>query len=148
MATNNPQKLRVFVDADVLFAASASASEQGASLVILRLAEVTLIEAIASEQVIIEVERNLADKLPATLPTFRLLVDRCLDIVPSPAPDQLAPFAGLADPKDRSILAAVLNRCPWLVSFNVRHYQPGHSDVTVLTPGEFIRRVRHLLSSL
>lgn len=148
MATNNPQKLRVFVDADVLFAASASASEQGASLVILRLAEVTLIEAIASEQVIIEVERNLADKLPATLPTFRLLVNRCLDIVPSPAPDQLAPFAGLADPMDRSILAAVLNRCPWLVSFNVRHYQPGHSDVTVLTPGEFIRRVRHLLSSL
>lgn len=149
MATNNPRKPRVFVDADVLFAASAFASEHGASLVILRLAEMTLIEAVASEQVIIEAERNLADKLPATLPTFRLLVDRSLDVVSSPAPDQLAPFAGLADPKDRSILAAaVLNRCPWLVSFNVRHYQPGHSDVTVLTPGEFIRRVRHLLSSL
>ncbi len=149
MATNNPRKPRVFVDADVLFAGSASASEHGASLVILRLAEVTLIEALASEQVIIEAERNLADKLPATLPTFRLLVDRCLEIVPDPAPEQFVPFIGLADPKDMPILAAaVLNRCPWLASFNVRHYRPGHPDIAVLPPGAFIQRVRHLLSAL
>lgn len=149
MATNSPQKPRVFVDADVLFAGAASPSEHGASLVILRLAEITLIEALASEQVIIEAERNLADKLPAMLPTFRLIIDRCLDIVPNPAPEQLAPFVGLADPKDRPILAAtVLNGCPWLVSFNVRHYRPGHPDVSVLPPGEFIRRVRYLLSAL
>jgi hypothetical protein len=69
--------------------------------------------------------------------------------VPIPIPDQLAPFDGLADRQDQSILAAaVLNHCPWLVTFNVRHYQPGHSDVTVLPPGEFIRKVRYLLSSL
>ena len=33
---NNPPKPRIFVDADVLFAAAASPNEHGASLVILR----------------------------------------------------------------------------------------------------------------
>ena len=43
---------RVLVDADGLFAGAAAPSEQGASLVILRMAEITLIEAVASQQVI------------------------------------------------------------------------------------------------
>jgi predicted nucleic acid-binding protein len=149
MATNNPAKPRVFVDADVLFAGSASPSEHGASLTLLRLAEITLIEALASEQVIVEAERNLTAKLPAALPAFRLLVARCLTIVSIPTTDELAQFEGLADRQDRPILAAaVLNRCSWLVTFNVRHYQPGHPLVSVLPPGEFIRKVRFLLSSL
>jgi hypothetical protein len=149
MAMSSPAKARVFVDADVLFAGSASPSEHGASLTILRLAEITLIEAMTSEQVIIEVERNLSAKLPASLPTFRLLVDRCLAVVTNPTVDQVAPFDSLAVRQDRSILAAaVINNCPWLVSFNVRHFQPGHPAVTVLPPGDFIRKIRYLLSSL
>ena len=62
-------KPRVFVDADVLFAGSASPSEHSASLVVLRLAEITLIEALTSEQVITEAESNLADKQPQVLPS-------------------------------------------------------------------------------
>lgn len=148
-ATSRPSKPRVFIDADVLFAGAASSSEHGASLTILRLAEITLIDALASEQVLLEAERNLAAKLPATLSTFRLLADRCLTIVPSPTLDDLAPFRELADPKDLPILAAaVLNRCLWLTTFNVRHYRPGHPQVTVVQPGEFVRRVRYLLSGL
>lgn len=64
-------KLRVFVDADALFAGSAAPGRHGASLAILRMAELTLIEAIASQQVIVEAERNLAEKLPNALPAFR-----------------------------------------------------------------------------
>ena len=58
MATQEPDKPRVFVDANVLFAGAASPSKHGASLVVLRLAEITLIEALTSEQVIVEAERN------------------------------------------------------------------------------------------
>ena len=47
-----PDKPRVFVDADVLFAGAAAPSEHGASLVVLRMAEITLIDALASPQVI------------------------------------------------------------------------------------------------
>ena len=147
--TTRPPRPRVFVDADVLFAGAASSSEHGASLTVLRLAEIALLETYASEQVIVEAERNLAAKLPAALPVFRLLVARSLTLVPNPDMAELASFDGLADPKDLPILvAAIHNDCPWLVTFNMRHYQPGHPTVAVLPPGDFIQRVRHLLSGL
>lgn len=140
---------RVFVDADVLFAGAASPSEHGASLVVLRMAEITLIEAITSQQVVVEAERNLMKKLPQVLPAFRLIVDRSLHVVPDPRPADLVPYTDSADPKDLPILVAALREgCPWLVSFNVRHFQPGHPDVVVLRPGEFLTRIRDLLAHL
>ena len=149
MPPAGPSKPRVFVDADVLFAGAAAPSEHGASLLVLRLAELTLIEAVASRQVVVEAERNLAARLPGTLPAFRLIVDRCLRLVPDPGPADLAPHTGRAHPKDLPILLAALREnCAWLLTFNTRHYQPGHPDVTVLRPGEFILRVRDLLARL
>ena len=149
MRPETHRRPRVFVDADVLFAGAASPSEHGASLTILRLAEIGLIDAFASRQVISEAERNLQDKLPDTLPAFRLLVSRCLQVVPDPQRDDLPAFDGLADPKDLPILVAALRgKCSWLVTFNVRHYRPGHPDVDVLPPGDFVLRVRGLLAAL
>ncbi|MCR4407535.1 MAG: PIN domain-containing protein [Anaerolineae bacterium] len=145
----NPRKPRVFVDADVLFAGAASPSEHGASLLVLRMAEITLIEAVASQQVITEAERSLTEKLPQALPAFRLIVSRCLHVVSDPSPADLEPYAGLADPGDLPILVAALREgCPWLVTFNVWHFQPGHAGVTVLRPGDFLLRVRDLLAHL
>jgi predicted nucleic acid-binding protein len=142
-------KPRVFVDADVLFAGSASPTEHGASLIILRMAEITLIEAITSQQVILEVERNLEEKIPKALPSFLMLVSRCLQVTPDPSSQELALFAGLGDSKDMPLLAvAVRETCQWLVTFNVRHFQPGHPDITVLQPGEFILQVRDFLSRM
>ncbi len=150
MAAPDVPKPRVFVDADVLFAGAASPSEHGASLTLLRMAEITLLDALTSEQVITEVDRNLSAKLPAALPAFRLLVARCLTIVPSPTAEQLADFKGdTVDSNDRPILlAAVQHQCPCLVTFNVRHFRPGHPDVVALSPGEFVQRVRSVLSGL
>ena len=140
---------RVFIDSDVFFAGSASPNEYSASLVILRMAEIMLLEAIVSQQVIIETERNLAAKMPNALPSFRLLVGRCLTIVPSPSVAEVAPHRGLADSKDLPILAAAVQaRCAWLVTFNTRHFQPGHPDVMVLRPGGLLLRVRDLLAHL
>jgi hypothetical protein len=144
-----PSNPRVFVDADGLFAGAAGPSQHGASLALLRMAEITLIEAVTTQQVVIEAERNLEEKLPKTLPAFRLITHRCLRVVPDPQPADLLPHAGLADVKDLPILVAALReKCPWLVTFNVRHFQPGHPDVTVLRPGEFVLRVRDLLAHL
>lgn len=149
MPATSPAKPRIFVDADVLFAGAASPGEQGASLLVLRMAEITLVEALTSEQVITEAERCLAEKLPQALPAFRLIVSRCLRVVPDPSPTDLQPCRGLADPADLPILVAALREgCPWLVTFNVRHYQPGHSGVAVLRPGDFLLRVRDRLARL
>ena len=145
----NQLKTRVFVDADVLFAGAVSPSEHSASLLVLQLAEITLIDALTSQQVIIEAERNLTAKLPQALPAFRHLASRCLKICPDPEPDDLLPYRGLANPKDLAILvAARRENCPWLVTFNLRHYVPGHPDVEVLKPGDFILRVRDQLALL
>lgn len=144
-----PRKPRVFVDADVLFAGAASPSEHSASLVVLRMAEITLIDAVASRQVLVEVERNLGDYLPPALPLFRSLAERCLRVVDDPTILEIAELAGNADPKDVPILAAaVREQCSWLVTSNTRHFQPGHASVTVLRPGEFVQRIRGLLASL
>ena len=105
MRPGNP---RVFVDADVLFSGAAGPSQHGASLVVLRMAEITLIDAVASHQVAVEVERNLTVKLPQALPAFRLIAGRCLRLVPDPRPVDLSPYDGLADVKDLPILVAAL----------------------------------------
>ena len=127
----------MLVDADVLFTGAASPSEQGASLTILRMAEITLVKAVTPQQVITEAERNLTEKLPQALPAFRLLVHRCLTVAPDPLASDLAPCHSLADPKDLPVLVTALREaCPWLVTFNVRDYQPGHPDVRVIRPGE------------
>jgi predicted nucleic acid-binding protein len=149
MAQHEPGKPRVFVDADVLFAGSASPTEHGASLVVLRMAEITLIEALTSQQVITEAERNLQAKLPRALPAFQMLVQRCLQIVSAPKQTELAKYDGLADEKDLPILvAAVREQCAWLVTFNTGDYRPGHQDVTVCRPGAFLQEARHVLGRM
>jgi predicted nucleic acid-binding protein len=146
---DNVRKLRIFVDADVLFAGSASPNENSASLVLLRMAEITLIEAIASKQVLTEAKRNLREKIPSALPAFELLVGRCLKEVPDPSTEEIRALTGLVDPTDAPILAsAIREQCSYLATFNVRHYQPGVKTVVVLKPGDLIQQVRYLLSVL
>jgi predicted nucleic acid-binding protein len=146
---NNPPKPRIFVDADVLFAGAASPNEHSASLVILRMAEITLIEAVTSEQVITEVERNLGEKMPAAMPAFQMLVSRCLRVVSDPSVAEIRALSKAADPKDVPILAAaVRERCVYLATHNIRHFQPGVEAVMVLKPGDLVQRVRYLLAQM
>jgi len=144
-----PVKPRIFIDADVLFAGAASPNEHSASLVILRMAEITLIEAVTSEQVITETMRNLQEKMPAALPAFQLLVSRCLRVVADPTPDEIKTYTKSADPKDLPILTtAVRENCVYLATYNVRHFQPGVKGVTVLKPGDLVHRIRYLLAQM
>lgn len=156
---NRPEKPRIFIDADVLFAGPASPHQYSASLVILRMAEITLIKAITSQQVITEVERNLEQKFPAALVTFRMLVNRCLQVLTDPTPQEVAALTGLADPKDLPILAAAVKyNCQYLTTLEYptglrthlaeQHFQPGTPNLTVLPPGDLVQRIRYLLSSI
>jgi hypothetical protein len=139
--TNRP---RVFIDADVL-----SPNEHSASLVILRMAELTLIDALTSEQVITEVERNLKAKMPGAMPAFQMLLRRCLKVVPDPERSDVEKAGKIAHPGDLAILvAAGLEKCDFLATYNIRHYQPGLPGVSVLKPGDLVLRIRHLLSQL
>jgi len=139
----------VFLDADVIFAGAAAPTEHGASHVILRLGEITLIEGVTSTQAVTEVEHNLEEKLPTKLPELRLIVSRSLHIVPDPEPEELLPYKGEADPKDLPILVAALKHgCRFLLTFNIRHYAPTTTKITVQRPGDFLTTVRTLLARL
>lgn len=143
----NQYKLRVFLDADVIFAGSASPQQHSASHVVLLMGEITLLDCVTSQQAITEVERNLGKKLPAKLPDFRLLVSRCLRVIDDPTLQELLTYQGQADPKDLPLLtAALLDQCNYFLSFNVRHYFPTGKSIVVQRPGEFLGVIRHLLS--
>jgi len=140
-------KPRLFLDADVLVAGSASTT--GASHIILQLSNLTIIEGITSKQAQIEAERNLIEKLPFAVPTFQQLLDVAVEIVDDPLHQNLQQFRGQANPKDLPILtAAIMNNCSYLVTFNVRHYYPTSKDVIILRPGEFVERIRRVLANL
>lgn len=140
---------RILIDADVLFAAAASSSKYGASLLILRLAELTLIQAIAPSQVIVEVHRNLEAKLPQAINMFRVLIDRSLQIVPDPDPELVQQHQGKAHPKDLPILvSAAEHECPWLITFNLKDFQPGLPNIKVVQPGDFVLLIRRQLGGL
>jgi hypothetical protein len=145
----SPSKPKVFVDADVLFAGAASPSEHSASLLILSMAELTLIDAITTHQVITEAELNLGEKIPKALPAFRLLVSRCLRIVDDPPPVEFNAFRNAADPKDLPMLVAAHREgCRFLTTFNISDYQPGIPGVMILKPGDLVMRIRYLLARL
>jgi hypothetical protein len=58
-------------------------------------------------------------------------------------------YTGLAERADLPVLMAALQAdCSWLVSCNTRHDQPGHPDLIVLPPGDFLLRGRDLLSRM
>jgi predicted nucleic acid-binding protein len=139
----------VFLDADVIFAGAAAPTEHGASHVVLRLGEITLLECVTSTQVITEVERNFEKKLPSKLPELRLIISRSLRVVPDPEPEELMLYQGQADPKDLPILVAALKHgCRFLLTFNLRHYAPATAEIMVQRPGDFLTTVRTLLAQL
>ena len=139
----------MFIDADVLFAGAASPQAHSASQVVLRMAELTLIEAVCTEQVVREVEANLTARLPDALPAMRLLVSRCLRVTPDPEIGEILPHIGRANPKDLPLLVAALReRCPILVTFNLKDYRPGHADVEVMPPGWLVMKTRERLVQL
>jgi len=147
-ATGHPTKTSVYIDTDVLLAACASS--QGASHLVVKLAELKLLDGVISEAVREEAERNLWKKLPHALPAYRALVRAAgLREVPLPQPTELKPYRGQAEEKDLvHLVAAQLAGCTVLVTHNTKHYRPTPGSIEVLTPGELLRRIRAQLSSL
>lgn len=146
--SDTARRPRVYIDSDVLLAAAAS--PHGASHIIVKLAELTLIEGVISEAVQIEVERNLRAKLPAAFPAYRVLLQAAkLYTAPWPTPEQLIAYRGQADPKDLiHLVAACSAGCQYLVTHNTKHYAPQAGLIQVLKPGAFLEQIRALFSQL
>lgn len=140
--------LAVFLDADALFSGCASAS--GASRILLRLGELTLLRLITREQAVEEARRNLAAKLPDALPILsEMLAAARVEVVPDRPLDEIDTFDGQGHRDDLPILAAATHAAAhYLVTFNLRHYDPRAALPVVVTPGNLVGQIRTLLRSL
>ena len=140
-------ELRVFFDADVLMAGSISSL--GASHILLRLSEYTILKGLTSQQAVVEAARNLQEKMPRGVPILRGIVAVALEVVPDPGPKDLEAFAGQADVEDLPILvAAIQHYGQYLVTFNVRDYCPSTAVIEIVRPGDLLFRIRQQLGSL
>jgi predicted nucleic acid-binding protein len=141
----------LFFDSSALIAGMISAG--GAARALLLLAEDENILITVSEQVIAEVERNLARKAPQALPFARqFILATNLRIVRDPSPEQVITHLDwISHPVDVPILvAAVQARVDFLVTLNIRHFLDDplvaqRSGLRIGTPGDALSWVRNQL---
>ncbi len=143
------QKPKVFLDTSALIAGIASA--KGAARAVLQLAETGLIEVIVSRQVIVEADRNIEDKLPEMLSEYREFIKFLAPVlVDDPLRGEIKRFLTVINPDDAPILAAAVNaNADFLITWDRKHYIGKnihiHSDMKIVTPGEFLKYFREYL---
>lgn len=150
--TLREERLRIYIDADVLLAGIATENPSAASRVILEASELTLLDLVAGRTVLDECDRNLGALVPegAVLEELRVslqeAVDRAVEVVEDPTP--LSPIPG-TDPKDViHLTCAVEHDCDFLVTYNVSDYPRSHAGVTVIEPGTLVKRIREQIRNL
>lgn len=117
------------------------------------LAENNKIRLIVSEQVIVEVERNIARKAPKALPYARELIRTAnIRIVRDPHADQVHQHRHrINHPVDVPILVAAVNaHVDFLVTLNTRHFIDDpevarRSGLCIGTPGDALKWVKEQL---
>jgi predicted nucleic acid-binding protein len=145
-------KPRVFLDTSALLAGLASPT--GASSMVLALAEAELLTLVVSEQVLVEAERNLEEKLPRAIPEYQRFLSACpLEKMPDPSMSDLTKAMEIIHPKDASILMAAKNaQVDYLVTLNRKHFLDDpevarRSGLRVGAPGDFLAWLREQLES-
>jgi predicted nucleic acid-binding protein len=139
---------QIFFDADTLIVGSAS--QTGASFLLLQLCEIKILSELTCQQVVAECRRNLRKKLPQAEPIFNKIVKHSLEIKQNPTLDEQNEYRNMAHPKDLPILtSAIKSQADYLVTFNTKHYFPdGDFNLAVLQPGEMLQKIRLMLSHL
>lgn len=143
------QRLKVFLDTSALIASIASV--KGAARAVLQLAETGLIEIIVSRQVIVEADRNIEDKLPEMLGEYREFIKFLAPVlVDDPSHGEIKRFLTVINPDDAPILAAAMNAdADFLVTWDKKHFIRKnihvHSNMKIVTPGEFLKYFRESL---
>ena len=132
--------LRLFFDTDAILAGSAST--RGAAHVLLRLAEIGIVDGITCAHVRDEALRNMARKLPRAGPLLEALLQDVLTVIPDVQGETQDPV----HEKDRPVwLAFQKSGARYLVTFNVRD----HPRVSaVRTPGDIVGEIRAALGRM
>jgi predicted nucleic acid-binding protein len=138
--------LRVFLDANVLFAAAYS--PDGLSALLVELGAAGRVTLLTSPLAVVEAERNLEAKRPEALPALRGII-AAVRVAGEPAP---ADVERLTPPelssKDRPLLAAAIAaHATHFVTGDVADFgrwmdRPARLPLRVMTPRQFLTEVR------
>jgi predicted nucleic acid-binding protein len=145
------RKPTIFLDSSALIAGIISAL--GAARVLLLLAEDEKLVLLVSEQVIAEVERNIARKMPRALPLVReMILHANVKILRDPSLEEIQPrMDWISHTADVPILvAAAAANVDFLATLNKRHFldDPEVAKISGLrigTPGDALAWVRQWL---
>lgn len=145
-----PQKtLRVYVDADVLFRAATASHAHTAALVLLRMAEFTLLDVVSAVYTVEEAVGALQRHLPGEQQILLQLIANTVRIVDDPPPALLQAHRHQAHWKDTINLAAAVHaQAHLLVTYNVRDYFPQGGSMHIMTPGQLVSASRTAIYSI
>jgi putative PIN family toxin of toxin-antitoxin system len=142
------QKIKVFIDTNVLIAGVNSVT--GASAAILDLCEARVLQMVVSREVLIEADRNFAAKFPQLVGRFRQFVHHLAPLmVEDPTPESMEKAATIIDRKDAPILAAAENaNVDFLITLDKKHFLNPKTRqkvmLKVVSPIEFLQSFEKL----
>ncbi len=115
-------------------------------MVIIGLAENTLIHALTTQATVDEALRNVRAKRPAAEAHLLALIARVMHVTPLPPGILLEELASHAHAKDVLNLAAAIHaQAHVLLTFNVKDYRPPASLLRVMTPGRLVALSRRAI---
>lgn len=136
--------VRVFLDSNVIL--SGLLSEIGARRIILDLLSLGLPQLVGAtgRYNLMEIERNLARKMPGLVPIYREYFPRMkLAAVSLPPAGQLEKYSGLTAAKDLPVLVSALRwHADFLVTGDKKHFEKAKRDASlplrIVNPAELI----------
>ncbi len=138
-------KLKLFIDASVFIAASASPA--GGAAFILRACQKKLFQAVSTKLVLQETKKNISQKLDEkTLDRFYKLVKTLSLEIQSPHLTS-ANYQAIIESKDVHVLAgAIESHSDYLITLDRKHFfttkiQQAKLPVKIVTPKDFIRKI-------
>ena len=142
------QKIKVFIDTNVLIAGVNSVT--GASATLLDLCEAGVLQMVVSRQVLIEADRNFTAKFPQWVGRFRQFMHNLAPLmVEDPTPESIKKAAAIVDRKDAPILAAAKESgVDFLITLDKKHFLSPRAKkgagLPVVTPAEFLQYFENL----
>lgn len=137
---------KVFLDTNVFIAGLLSAS--GASSAVLDLGEAEEILIVVSEQVLVELDRNMLSKFPMLVARYRSFIQNLEPLLAdNPSPALVKKVHQWIPTDDAPIVAAAIHAsADYLVSLDVRHFHTkalkAHVSIPIVTPSEFLHLFR------
>lgn len=139
------KKQKLFIDASVFIAASAS--KEGGSAALLKIYQKVPFTPVTTQAVLNESELNIKAKLgeEALLSFYKLIAQTPLVIQPTPTLAERIKYHDIIHQKDAHVLAAApQGNCDYLITFDRKHFmtdkiQQAKLPIKILTPGDFLK---------